>query len=220
MVFTAPQASGGRVYMCSVRTHAIVAALALLSATAHVCADVSPPIALGTDALAGAAYVLAANPTATPATHSERPSNFGDISPAGFATPESLHGYGTEPLVSMPIGSVNASAHGEIRSLPPLPGSASLFLSAMLSIGGWHLLRSARHIHLAALPEWYQTAGPAQVGHAVPCDLDFSALPVCCLEQPAGERPYLYRVRREHTPRCDAQCFLIIAAPRGPPALS
>ena len=207
--------------MCSVRTQVIVATAALLSATAHVCADVSPPIALGTDALSGTAYVLAADPTATPATRSGHPSNSGESSLAGVVAGEWAHGYGAEPLVSMPTGSVDASAHGEIRNLPALPGSASLFLSAMLSIGGWHVLRSARHIHFGALPEWYQTAGPAQVGHAVPCDLDFGALPVRCLEQPAGERPYLYRVRRELRPRCDAQeLFLIIAAPRGPPSAS
>jgi hypothetical protein len=98
-----------------------------------------------------------------------------------------------------------------------LPGSASLFLSAMVSLGGWHLVRSARHFHLANLPGWYHDGGPVQIGHSVPFDLDFSAVPVCCFEQPAGERPFLYRVRREPVARCDEQATLIIAAPRGPP---
>ena len=206
--------------MCRVSMRAIVVAAVLLSATAQVCADVHPTVASSAAALSGAIPGVIGDPTAKPLTYPGHPSSAGGISPTGLGVTEWIHGVGAEPPASVPTGSVNASAHEEIRELPALPGSASLFLSAMLSIGGWHLLRSARHIHLAALPEWYQTAGPAQVGHAVPCDLDFSALPVCCLEQPAGERPYLYRVRREHTPRCDAQCFLIIAAPRGPPALS
>ncbi len=123
---------------------------------------------------------------------------------------------GAEPLLPR-----SAGADAQVRELPALPGSAQLFLSAMLSMGGWHVLRSARHIHLGAIPEWYHAGGPAQVGHAVPFDLDFSASPLCCFEQPVGERPYLYRVRREQTrPRCDAQGFLLIAAPRGPPTLS
>ncbi len=107
-----------------------------------------------------------------------------------------------------------------VRDLPAVPGSAQLFLSAMLSVGAWHLVRSAKHLHLADLPEWYHPGGPAQVGHVVPFDLDFSALPVCCFEQPVGQRPFLYRVQREEVPRCDTRSFLAVTAPRGPPILS
>lgn len=112
----------------------------------------------------------------------------------------------------------DSAPHQVIRQIPPLPGSATLFLSAMLSMGGWYLLRSsARYLNFAALPEWYHTGGPAQIGHAVPFDIDLSASPLCCFEQPAGERPTLYRVRRELPPCRDVQCFLSIVAPRGPP---
>ncbi len=122
----------------------------------------------------------------------------------------------------LPPGGIDlaSSPHAEVRELPALPGSAQLFLSAMLSMGGWQLVRSARHLHWGGLPEWYHTGGPLQIGHAVPFDLDFSASPPCCFEQPAGERPYLYRVRRELCPRCDAPRFLTIFAPRGPPGIS
>ncbi len=116
-------------------------------------------------------------------------------------------------------GSANFTA-AEIREVPPLPSSASLFLSAMLSIGAWNLLRVSRHANWAHVPDWYHTDCPSQIGHAVPFDFDFSALPLCCFEQPAGQRPFLYRVQREEVPRCDAQCFLTITVPRGPPTLS
>ncbi len=119
---------------------------------------------------------------------------------------------------SEPFWPRSAGADAQVRELPPSPSSARLFLSAMLSIGAWHVVRTAGSVHFGALPEWYHAGGPAQVGHAVPFDLDFSVSPLCCFVQPAGERPYLYRVRRELRPRCDAQeLVLIIAAPRGPP---
>ena len=108
----------------------------------------------------------------------------------------------------------------EIREVPPLASSASLFLSAMLSVGAWNLLRVSRHANWAHVPDWYHTDCPSQIGHAVPFDFDFSALPLCCFEQPVAQRPFLYRVQREEVPRCDAQCFLTITAPRGPPILS
>ena len=104
--------------------------------------------------------------------------------------------------------------------LPPSPGSASLFLSAALSIGAWQLVRSARQIHVGPLPEWYHPGGPAQVGHAFPIDLQFAPVAVCCFEQPISDpRPIIYRPQRELRARPDSQSFLIIADPRGPPCL-
>ncbi len=113
-------------------------------------------------------------------------------------------------------------AGGEVRDLPPLPGSATLFLAAMVSMGGWHLVRSARDLHWGALPEWYHTGGPIQIGHAVPLDLDFHSVPPCWFESAAegggDDRAFLNRLSRGDGPRCYAQVFfLAIAAPRGPP---
>ncbi|MBN2561997.1 MAG: hypothetical protein JXQ75_13815 [Phycisphaerae bacterium] len=122
------------------------------------------------------------------------------------------------PFAAIEDEASNASS-AQVREVPPLPSSAVLFLSAVLSAGAWHLGRSAMHLHLGALPEWYHAGGPDQIGHAVPFDFDFSASPPCRFEQPVGERPFRYRVRREETPRCDEQANLTIAAPRGPPAL-
>lgn len=108
-----------------------------------------------------------------------------------------------------------------VRDLPAVPGSAQLFLSAMLSVGAWHMVRSAKHFHLADIPEWYHPGGPAQVGHVVPFDLDFSALPVCFFEQPVAERPALARHLREFISRMlSQQYFLTNADPRAPPVLS
>ena len=107
-----------------------------------------------------------------------------------------------------------------IRDLPAVPGSAQLFLSAMLSVGAWHLVRSAKHFHLANIPEWYHPGGPTQVGHVVPFDLDFSALPVCCFEQPADVRPFRFHFAPDKSARGGPQHCLLTAAPRGPPILS
>ncbi|MCH7702618.1 MAG: hypothetical protein IID37_13120 [Planctomycetes bacterium] len=108
-----------------------------------------------------------------------------------------------------------------VRDLPAVPGSAQLFLSAMLSVGAWHFVRSAKHFHLADIPEWYHPGGPTQVGHVVPFDLDFSALPVCFFEQPVAERPALGRHLRESISRMlSQQYFLTNADPRAPPVLS
>ena len=105
-----------------------------------------------------------------------------------------------------------------IRDLPAVPGSAQLFLSAMLSVGAWHMVRSAKHFHLADIPEWYHPGGPAQVGHAVPFDLDFSALLVCRFDEPTDVRLLSYSVAPDESVRGASQCTLLTSAPRGPPA--
>lgn len=108
----------------------------------------------------------------------------------------------------------------QVKALPPGPSSLALVLSALLSAGAWHLGRSARHLHLSDVPEWYHTACPAQIGHTVPFDFHFTTLPLCCFDQPVGRRPPLYHVRRDQVPHSDATSFLVLTTPRGPPALS
>ena len=110
-----------------------------------------------------------------------------------------------------------------IREIRPLPGSLSLFFSAMLSIGGWHLVRSARHVHLGALPEWYHTDAPAQIGHAVSFDFNYAPTALCVFESAASgvdERPVWYDLWRELDLRRFSQTFLLFADPRGPPCVS
>ncbi|MCP4245497.1 MAG: hypothetical protein GY778_00460, partial [bacterium] len=45
---------------------------------------------------------------------------------------------GAEPFLPR-----SAGADAQVRELPPLPSSSRLFLSAMLSIGAWHVVRTA-----------------------------------------------------------------------------
>ena len=106
-----------------------------------------------------------------------------------------------------------------VIDLPAPPGSAALGLWALGPMGMWQLGRSARKVHLGALPEWYHANGPAQIGHKLVFDLDFSdaALPVCAFAGPAGPRPTVYRPRRNPYPRCGAQAILNVVGPRGPP---
>jgi hypothetical protein len=117
----------------------------------------------------------------------------------------------------------HSAVANEVRQLPPLPGSAALYLSAVASIGGWYALRSARNLSWGALPDWYHTGGPSQIGHASPFDLNFHALPLRMdhsVDVEVGERHFYRRRPRETTPLGDRQCFLTITAPRGPPLLS
>ena len=119
----------------------------------------------------------------------------------------------------LPAGA-EGSVDNELHELPGLPGSAGLFLSAALSIGAWHVLRSARHVHLSHAPDWYHSGGPAQVGHAVPFDLDFGNLLLCSFGGDVGARePALRRFLSTSVALPHRQCALILAAPRGPPAL-
>lgn len=106
----------------------------------------------------------------------------------------------------------------ELRELPPPPESAALFLSALLSVGAWHLARSARHLDLSHLPDWYHTAGPAQIGHAVVFDMDVS---VAAFVPSAHSTPKPYpnvRILQPASVAWYTQWFAPVVAPRGPPA--
>jgi hypothetical protein len=61
------------------------------------------------------------------------------------------------------------------------PSSLGLFLSGLLTIGAWHIGRSAAnwHPHLGMMPEWYHTGGPVQIGAAVPFDFHAGLAVVC-----------------------------------------
>ena len=109
-----------------------------------------------------------------------------------------------------------------VGELPPSPDSATLCVSALAGFGLWQLGRSARKLHWGALPDWYHTAGPVQVGHATPLDLEFSlaALPACVFDAPAvvSKPPCCSeRLRDEPYKRLLSQTILLTAEPRGPP---
>jgi hypothetical protein len=48
----------------------------------------------------------------------------------------------------------------------------------MVSVGGWHLVRSARHVRIASLPDWYHTGAPLKIGRTVVYDFQPPALAV------------------------------------------
>jgi len=120
---------------------------------------------------------------------------------------------GTSPLVES-----GATGSQQIRSLPPAPGSASLFLSAVIMVGGWHLARSSKDLHLGAMPEWYHTGGPNQIGSATPLDLQFAPVAACCFERPTVAIPVIrFRYLSLDYPHPVVREYLSPANPRSPP---
>jgi hypothetical protein len=109
-----------------------------------------------------------------------------------------------------------------LREVPPVQNSAALALCALVTLGAYEGGRSLRRLYAAgAVPEWYHTGGPQQIGHATPFDLETPALPACVFEQPSDlQRGFSYRIPRERRSRFCPQFFLLIEAPRGPPAFS
>lgn len=118
------------------------------------------------------------------------------------------------------LGLNSLAVEYDVIQLPPAPSSTALFFSAMASIGAWQLVRSSKNLHFGAMPEWYHSGGPVQVGHITAFDLDFTSLPLCLFEEPVGERPFFYSTGRDIGLRRESQHFLSIADPRGPPTLA
>jgi len=115
----------------------------------------------------------------------------------------------------------SASRQPPAQTLPPSPSSLALGLTALAGFGVYQAGRSIRKLHLSALPEWYHTGGPTQVGHATPFDLAYGSLVACCFEGPVPARPAIVRhTSRGQCPRLRIEAFLRLAAPRGPPVLS
>jgi hypothetical protein len=111
---------------------------------------------------------------------------------------------------------------GATLELPPLPGSASLFLSALVSMGAWHLVRSVRNVRLESLPEWYHAGGPSQIGHAVPFNLDcrLIAIDYESLEPFHPDPIRFYHRYSEQGSGWEGRSIFPIADPRAPPPLS
>jgi len=120
---------------------------------------------------------------------------------------------------SLPAPSPDRPMRAVIQT-PSRSGSASLLLCAFGSMCAWRVTRSARKFHLGAMPEWYHTGGPTQIGQATPVDLDFSALPVQHFDQPAEQSPPPWRLEYVTESRCRPQWHPVIGAPRAPPHLS
>lgn len=116
-----------------------------------------------------------------------------------------------------PFSSLVDSTGRDVIELPPAPSSLSLFMSAMITLGSWQLVRSAKDLSLGHLPEWYHSGGPVQVGHATPFDLDYNSLVLVTFDEPIVLTTLCLDARRELRSRCTDQHFLILADPRGPP---
>lgn len=127
------------------------------------------------------------------------------------------NGYPADPFSTFEIKFDAVPSNQHVLQLPPAPSSVALFFSAMASIGAWQLVRCSKDLHFAAMPDWYHTGGPVQVGHTTALDLDFHNLPLCRFDEPGGERPLCYDVRRSVVVRLKSLQFLSIADPRGPP---
>ena len=121
-----------------------------------------------------------------------------------------------------PAEAFGACARGAVEGqafvLPPAPASGSLVLIGLITLGAWQAGGSARHWHLAALPEWYHSHA-AQVCHTVPFELGRPVLLPCWFAVPSQGPPagrYQPLLTRD-IPRLESQAILLLAAPRGPP---
>ncbi|MEW6200091.1 MAG: hypothetical protein AB1601_15685 [Planctomycetota bacterium] len=131
-------------------------------------------------------------------------------------------GWSADVMPTWPLSGDPAEAR-DVLPLPGGPDSSALFLWALGGLGAWQLGRYTRKWHLSALPEWYHTGGPAQVGHAQRLDLERITLDVPLwydslggIQAPAG--PVLRRP--DLPPRPGSVARPLAAAPRGPPWLS
>lgn len=110
----------------------------------------------------------------------------------------------------------------KVKSLPAPPGSASLFLYAVGTLGALQISRSARRLQLAETPVWLHMGGPDQIGRAVRFD-PFSMMQplpgLFTLQIPL--HPLLPRTSRLNPPiRWRSQGASCSTAPRGPPQAS
>ena len=106
---------------------------------------------------------------------------------------------------------------GLITSPPTAPGSASIFLLGLGTLGAVQLGRSIRTVHLDHVPSWFHVGAPSQIGHTVIYDVNNNDLPLCVMDAVAGGRRPSFVVARESESRGQSQWISPTAAPRGPP---
>jgi hypothetical protein len=121
----------------------------------------------------------------------------------------------------MPVlpGGLAASSSDDVKQLPPMPGSATLFLYSLSGFGMYRLGCSARKLNFGNLPEWYQGSGPRQIGYAFAVEVDLTtvALPMLAVfDQPIPDPPLICS-SREESPRLAFQYFLTEVDAHAPP---
>ena len=76
-----------------------------------------------------------------------------------------LLGQQASPLLPESVGDTReSSAKPQVKDLPPPPGSMTIALSGLLTLGGLRLVRQVKHVHLDSLPEWVPFGCPGPRG--------------------------------------------------------
>jgi hypothetical protein len=180
-------------------------------ATSQASADIHAPIGVDFDAVLSQSISFDSD-AVTPKLPAE-PSHAGLL-----AGQELVAELGAESLPpSVPILSGLDTA---VIQLPPAPSSVALFFSAMLSLSAWQVFRHPPHFHMAPMPEWYHSGGPAQIGHTTIFDFEYSAVALCVFDEPTPAPVFSQWMAREPRPRVLDQHILSKADPRGPPLLA
>lgn len=125
--------------------------------------------------------------------------------------------YAPEPVAASRTDKSDNSRR-EIQQLPPPPGSAALFLSAFASLGAIQIARSARGVHVGALPDWYHTGGARQIRHILVLDLEYPGVLPCPFAVPAiAVRPIHVEWVRDAQDGVQRLCRVLSSPRRGPP---
>lgn len=104
-----------------------------------------------------------------------------------------------------------------VAEIPPLPGSAELFLSAIMGMGAWHLTRQSLDLRLGAWSSWYQTGEPSQVRHMVAFDVRFEAAPLSPMQSAVRLQRRWYVRTRLDRPRLSSEWADSVIGSRAPP---
>jgi hypothetical protein len=101
------------------------------------------------------------------------------------------------------------------------PGSASLCLYALMSLGLFSAPHWIKKLHIGHIPEWYHNGGPFQIGHSFAVSPEsLCSVPVYCFVQPNDTAERLipqYRLRTIVSSWRKSQFTPDLIASRGPP---
>ena len=153
-----------------------------------------------------------------------RPLNVFELSPNMIPLPlESViffpeGGYGLNPPPPPQTPPVHIISDDDISSF-------SLCLSALLSLGVCHSMRSARRLSFGLNLQWFHSGGLFQVVHSMAVDLDsVNPVPVCCFIQPVPDAADIALQRHFETVlslwRKSQFTPDVLTSSRGPPALA
>ena len=187
---------------------------AVLAATAVARAGLAPAQASAVQAAFDAAFAAAPQPVRV-STHESDVGGLASSLEKTFGHPATTERVGTRcPVISLERASQGGEPEqAEVQQLPPTPSSSNLLLSGLLSLGAIGMARSAKHVHIGALPAWYHDACPERIGHTVAFDFEFTDLPVCftadvAAADAANHPPGIHEYLRESRSRIEHQFIL------------